>query len=120
MRRSRVLLLVSSLAVVLFLLGSGAALRAGSGDGTFRQMLLFSEVLSYAVDNYVDPVDTDKLMRGAQEGLMGGLDSHGSYLSPEDLDAWKRGAAATEGADPGFTILKSGPVLQVIAVAESS
>jgi hypothetical protein len=58
MRRSRLLLLFSSLAVVLFLLGSGAALKAGSGDGTFRQMLLFSEVLSYAVDNYVDPVDT--------------------------------------------------------------
>jgi len=120
MRRSRAVLLFSSLAVVLFLLGSGAALKAGAGDGTFRQMLLFSEVLSYAVDNYVDPVDTDKLMRGAQEGLMAGLDSHGSYLSPEDVDAWKRGAAATETAEPGMSVLKNGPVLQVISVAGNS
>ena len=120
MRRSRVVLLFSSLAVVVFLLGSGAALKAGAGDGTFRQMLLFSEVLSYAVDNYVDPVDTDKLMRGAQEGLMSGLDSHGAYLTPEEVEAWKRGAATTESADPGLTVLKNGPVLQVIAVAAGS
>jgi len=120
MRRSRIVLLISSLAVVAFLLGSGAALKAGAGDGTFRQMLLFSEVLSYAVDNYVDRVDTDKLMRGAEEGLMSGLDAHGAFLSPDDVAAWKRGVGVTDPADPGFSILKAGPVLQVIAVAPSS
>jgi carboxyl-terminal processing protease len=120
MRRSRVLLLVSSLAVVLFLLGSGAALKAGAGDGTFRQMLLFSEVLSYAVDNYVDPVDTEKLMRGSQEGLMGGLDAHGAYLTQEDVDAWKKGLASTDLAEPGLSVLRSGPIIQVTAVAAGS
>jgi carboxyl-terminal processing protease len=120
MRRSRLVLLLSSLAVVLFLLGSGAALRAGSGDGTFRQMLLFSEILSYAVDNYVDPVDTEKLMRGAHEGLMGGLDAHGAYLTQADVDAWKRGAPSSDDVDPGISVLKSGPVLQVVAVAAGS
>jgi len=120
MSRSRLLLLCSSLAVVLFLLGSGAALKAGAGEGTFRQMLLFSEVLSYVVDNYVDPVDTDKLMRGADYGLMGGLDAHGAYLTQEDVDAWKRGAGSTDVADPGISVLKSGPVIQVVAVAAGS
>lgn len=120
MRRSRVLLLVTSLAVVLFLLGSGAALKAGAGDSTFRQMLLFSEVLSYAIDNYVDPVDTEKLMRGSQEGLMGGLDAHGAYLTQDDVDAWKKGLTATELAEPGLSVLKSGPVIQVTAVAARS
>ena len=120
MRRSRLLLLCSSLAVVLFLLGSGAALKAGAGDGTFRQMLLFSEVLSYAVDNYVDPVDTDKLMRGAHEGLMGGLDAHGAYLTPADVEAWKHGAGSSDEVDPGISVLKSGPIIQVVAVAAGS
>jgi carboxyl-terminal processing protease len=104
----------------VFLLGSGAALKAGAGDGTFRQMLLFSEVLSYAVDNYVDPVDTEKLMRGSQEGLMGGLDAHGAYLTQEDVDAWKKGLASTDLAEPGLSVLKSGPIIQVIAVAAGS
>jgi carboxyl-terminal processing protease len=120
MPRNRLVLLVSSLAVVLFLLASGAALKAGSGDGSFKQMLTFSEVLSYAIDNYVDPVDTDKLMRGASEGLMGGLDAHSAYLTPEEVAAWSRGVAATDTADPGLTVLKSGPVLQIVAVAAGS
>ena len=120
MRRSRALLLVSSLTIVLILLGSGAALTAGAGEGTFKQMLLFSEVLSFAVDNYVDPVDADKLMHGAYEGLMGGLDAHGAYLSPDEVAAWKKGAGGTDLAEPGVSVLKSGPVMQVVAVAAGS
>jgi carboxyl-terminal processing protease len=120
MSRSRLLLLVSSLAVVLFLLGSGAALKAGAGEGTFRQMLLFSEVLSYVVDNYVDPVDTDKLLRGADVGLMGGLDAHGAYLTQAEVESWKRGAGSDDLVDPGVSVLKSGPVVQVVAVATGS
>jgi len=120
MSRSRLLLLCSSLAVVVFLLGSGAALKAGAGEGTFRQMLLFSEVLSYVVDNYVDPVDTEKLMRGADYGLMGGLDAHGAYLTQDDVDAWKRGAGSADAVDPGISVLKSGPVIQVVEVAAGS
>jgi carboxyl-terminal processing protease len=83
-------------------------------------MLLFSEVLSYAVDNYVDPVDTEKLMRGAHDGLMGGLDAHGAYLTQADLEAWKRGGGSTDDVDPGISVLKSGPVIQVVAVAAGS
>jgi carboxyl-terminal processing protease len=120
MRRSRLVLLVCSLAVVLFVLASGAALKAGAGEGTFKQMLTFSEVLSYALDNYVDPVDTDKLMRGAYEGLMSGLDAHSAYLTPEEVAEWNRGVPAADTADPGLTVLKSGPVLQVVAVAAGS
>ena len=120
MRRSRVVLLVSSLSVVLFLLASGAALKAGVGEGTFKQMLTFSEVLSYAIDNYVDPVDTDKLMRGAYEGLMGGLDAHSAYLTPEEVAEWNKTTGAAEHADPGMTVLKTGPVLQVVGVAAGS
>jgi len=120
MRKSRVVLLVGSLAVVLVLLGSGAALTAGAGEGTFKQMLVFSEVLSYVVDNYVDPVDTDKVMAGAYQGLMSGLDAHGAYLSKDEVVAWKQGAAADHGVGPGVSILKNGPVFQVVAVAAGS
>jgi carboxyl-terminal processing protease len=120
MRKSRVVLLVGSLAVVLVLLGSGAALTASSGEGTFKQMLVFSEVLSYVVDNYVDPVDTDKVMAGAYQGLMSGLDAHGAYLTKDEVVAWKQGSTADHGVGPGVSILKNGPVFQVVAVAEGS
>ena len=120
MRKSRVVLLVCSLAVVLVLLGSGAALTATSGEGTFKQMLVFSEVLSYVVDNYVDPVDTDKVMAGAYQGLMSGLDAHGAYLTRDEVTAWKQTAPSERGVGPGLSILKNGPVFQVVAVAEGS
>ena len=120
MRRSRFVLLVASLVVVLFVLGSGAAIRAGAGEGSYKQMLLFSEILSYVVDNYVDPVDTGKLMSGAYEGLMGGLDAHGAYLTPAEVEEWKKGAAPGDTADAGLTVLRNGPVLQVVAVAKGS
>ena len=120
MRRSRLVLMVSSLAVVLFLLASGAALKSAPGEGTFKQMLLFSEILSYVTDSYVDPVEPDKLMGGAYEGLMGGLDSQGSYLSAEEVAAWKRGIAEPSSADAGIAVLKNGAVLQVVAVREAS
>jgi carboxyl-terminal processing protease len=120
MRRSRFVLLVTSLVVVLFVLGSGAALRAGAGEGSYKQMLLFSEILSYVVDNYVDPVDTGKLMSGAYEGLMGGLDAHGAYLSPAEVEIWKKGVAPGATADTGMTVLRNGPVLQVVSVAKGS
>jgi carboxyl-terminal processing protease len=59
-------------------------------------------------------------MRGAYEGLMGGLDAHSAYLSPDEVAEWNRGASATEHADPGLTVLKTGPVLQVVSVAAGS
>ncbi|HUC44357.1 MAG TPA: S41 family peptidase [Candidatus Sulfotelmatobacter sp.] len=119
MRRSRLVLLTASLVVVAFVLGSGAALRAGAGEGTYKQMLVFSEVLSYVVDNYVDPVDQDRLMNGAYEGLLSGLDAHGAYLSADQVEAWKKGSPLP-GADPGVAVLKSGPMLQVVSVAKGS
>jgi carboxyl-terminal processing protease len=120
MRRSRLILLSASLVVVLFVVGSGAAMRAGAGDGSYKQMLLFSEIMSYVVDNYVDPVATDRLMNGAYEGLMGGLDAHGAYLSPAAVEAWKKDGSLDAKADPGITVLKTGPLLQVVAVAKGS
>jgi carboxyl-terminal processing protease len=120
MRKSRVVLLACSLAVVLVLLGSGAALTAGAGEGTFKQMLVFSEVLSYVVDNYVDSVDTEKVMAGAYQGLMSGLDAHGAYLTKEEVAAWKQAPTGERGVGPGVSILKNGPVFQVVAVAPGS
>lgn len=120
MRTSRLLLFLASLAVVAILLASGAAFKAVAGEGSFKQMLVFSEVLSYVVDNYVDPVDTSKVMSGAYEGLMGGLDARGAYLPQDEVEAWKKGADAERDGSTGLSVLKSGPIFQVVAVAERS
>lgn len=119
MHRSRWGLLAVSMAVVLLILGGGLALRAGAAEGAYRQVIQFSEVLGLVLDNYVDAVDQQSLLTGAYEGLMGGLDAHGAYLTPSEVQAWKKTPAA-DAVDAGFSVLKSGGVLQIVAVAPGS
>ncbi len=119
MLRSRMGLMAVSAAVVVLVLGGSLALRAGAGEGSFRHVVQFSEVLGLVVDNYVDEVDTQSLLQGAYEGLMGGLDSHGAYLTPEEVTAWKK-PVAPDAVDPGVSVLKAGGVFQIVAIAPGS
>jgi carboxyl-terminal processing protease len=115
-----VVLLATSCAVVVLVLGGGFAGRVGAADGAYRQVSLFSEILSLVTDNYVDEVEQEKLLNGAYEGLLGGLDAHGAYLTPQEVEAWKKGESK-ETADPGIGVLKpSYGALQVVSVVPGS
>lgn len=119
MKIVRPFLLVTSAVLVLFVLGGGLAVKVGAGENSYHQALLFSEVLSLVLENYVDPVDADNLLGGAYEGMLAGLDANGAYLNPDEVAAWK--ARPPEGlVDPGVTVLKAGSALQVVAVDPGS
>lgn len=100
------------------MLGGGIAFRAGAADAS-RQVVLFTDVLQLVEENYVDPVETSNLMRGAYEGLLGGLDAQGSYLTADEVASWKRPSAEAT-ADPGISVLKTGSTLHIVAVAADS
>ena len=119
MKTVRPILLVCSLAVAVFLVGGGLAVKVGAGENSYRQVVLFSEILSLVMDNYVDPVDSDELLEHAYEGLLGALDSNGAYLTSEEVQEWR---AEHEGAlaHPGLTVLKAGRSIQVVAVDPGS
>jgi len=120
MKSNRYVLLVISGMVMMFLLGGGLFVRVGAADSSFRQSVLFAEVLSLVLENYVDPVEADGLLEGAYEGMLGGLDPNGAYLTVEEVAAWKA-ERAENPVGPGISVLKSGRILQVVAVdAESS
>lgn len=118
MSRLRLVLLALSGAVVLAMLGGGIAFRAKAADGS-RQVVLFTDVLQLVEENYVDDVETSRLMRGAYEGLLAGLDSQGSYLTPDEVAWWKQ-APLEASADPGITVLKTGNTLHIVSVAADS
>jgi carboxyl-terminal processing protease len=69
------------------LLAAGAApLRAESKpatDRTYEQMKQLVDVLGYIQDNYVEDVDTQKLLYGAAEGMVRTLDPFSQFLDPE-------------------------------------
>jgi carboxyl-terminal processing protease len=109
-----------SVALVLFLIGGGLAVDVGAEENSFHQVVIFSEVLSLVLDNYVDPLEVERLLHGAYEGMLAGLDAHGAYLTPEELAEWKSARDDAELSDPGMSVLRAGHALQVVAVDPGS
>jgi len=115
MSKGRIALLAVSGLVVLALLGGGVLARVTPTEGTYRQVMLFSEIVSLVLDNYVDAVEPEGLLKGALDGMMGGLDAQGAYLSPAEVARWKE-SKGTDAADPGVSVVKAFGALQVTAV----
>ncbi len=119
MRSRRTALLATSCLLVVLVLAGGVLAKVGAAESGYRQVIVFSEALSLILDNYVDPLEQDQLLRGAYEGMLGGLDVEGAYLSTKDVAEWKRPQPPNE-ADPGISVLKAYGALQVVAVADGS
>jgi carboxyl-terminal processing protease len=66
---------------------AAAPLRAAApktaADNTYEQMKLLVDVLGYIQDNYVEDVDTQKLVYGAATGMVRTLDPFSQFLEPE-------------------------------------
>jgi carboxyl-terminal processing protease len=54
-------------------------------EATYKQLEIFSSVLSILQENYVEEIDTEEVLNGAIRGLLFSLDPHSSYLSPENF-----------------------------------
>jgi len=119
MRTSRSLLLTVSTALVLLLMGGGVAVRLSAEENRYSQPVILAEIVSLVLENYVDPLDPDALVRGAYEGLLSGLDPNSAYLSPEEVSEWRAGGEERR-VGPGFAVLKRGRALQVVAVDTDS
>ncbi len=86
MVRRRVLL--GAVLGALFALGWWAG-GSHAARGLYSGLDLFVEVLETVKGNYVDPVDTGKLVTGAMRGVARGLDPWSRYLDPEEFRAVK-------------------------------
>lgn len=70
-------------------------------EETYRQLEIFSNVLSILQNNYVEEIDTREVLNGAIKGLLFSLDPHSSYLPPEGL---KELQEETQGSFSGIGI----------------
>jgi carboxyl-terminal processing protease len=52
---------------------------------TYKQLEIFSNVLSILQENYVEPLDTQEVINGAIQGMLFSLDPHSTYLPPESF-----------------------------------
>jgi carboxyl-terminal processing protease len=108
--------LASSLAVLLFtFVGSFVHVRASSNDGAYRQLSVYSEVLSRIRGDYVEEPNIPGVTEGALHGLLESLDANSSYLSAAEYKRYK--LMRPEGkADIGATVSKRFGYADVIAV----
>ncbi len=112
--------LVSSFAVLLFfVVGSMGGVHASSNDGAYRQLQVYSEVLSRVRSEYVEEPNIPKVTDGALHGLLESLDSNSSYLTPEAYRAFKAHKADGK-ADIGAVISKRFGYADVVAVLPGS
>ena len=105
---------------VLFLLGPYGDSRVSAIDqNTYKSLKTFSEVLDMVEKNYVEPVDGDKLMQGAINGMIKSLDPHSVFMTAEmykELEVETRGSFGGLGIE--ITILKD--VLTVVSPIEDT
>lgn len=99
--------------VTAAILSAGFARSTISAD-TFRQLDLFGEVFEQVYQNYVEKPEDAKLVKGAIDGMLAGLDPHSSYMTADDFTRMQeqtRGSFAglgiqvvmdNEGPDKGF------------------
>jgi len=113
-------ILVTSFAVLLFVVvGSMGGVHASTNDGSYRQLQVYSEVLSRVRSEYVEEPNIPKVTDGALHGLLESLDSNSSYLTPEAYKAFK--AHKAEGkADIGAVVSKRFGYAAVVAVLPGS
>src|SRR5262245_65544184 len=116
------LALAIPLAILLAVLLSGGrgAERVGAAPNTsYEDLETFTNVLAIIQKNYVEDVDTKRLVEGAVNGMLVSLDPHSAYLTPE---LYKELQVETKGSFGGLGIEitnKSG-MLTVVAPIEDT
>src|SRR5215467_14709723 len=88
--KAKAAILVASFAVLLFMVvGEIGGVRASSNDGAYRQLQVYSEVLSRVRSEYVEDPNIPLVTDGALHGLLESLDANSSYLSPSEYKEYK-------------------------------
>lgn len=118
--KTKAAILASSFLVLLFVvLGSMGGVHASSSDGSYRQLQVYSEVLSRVRSEYVEEPNIPKVTDGALHGLLESLDSNSSYLTADAYKAFK--AHKAEGkAGIGAVISKRFGYADVVSVLPDS
>jgi carboxyl-terminal processing protease len=118
--KTKAAILVSSFAVLLFVVaGSFGGVHASSNDGSYRQMQVYSEVLSRVQSEYVEDPNIPKVTDGALHGLVESLDANSSYLTASAYKAYKTHKTEAKG-EIGATVSKRFGYADVVSVLPGS
>jgi carboxyl-terminal processing protease len=118
--KTKAAILVTSFAVLLFVVvGSLGGVHASSNDGSYRQLQVYSEVLSRVQSEYVEEPNIPKVTDGALHGLLESLDSNSSYMPADTYKAYKAHKSEAKGGI-GAVVSKRFGYAAVVAVLPGS
>jgi len=113
----KVTIVASSLAILLFtVVGTFVNVSASTNDGAYRQLSVYSEVLSRIRLEYVEEPNVAGVTDGALHGLLESLDANSSYLSADEYKHYKAVMKKDAKADIGATVSKRFGYADVVAV----
>jgi carboxyl-terminal processing protease len=96
-KKLKTTILLASAGVLLFSLAGGIRGVRASNDGAYRQLEVYSEVLSRVRSEYVEEPNLPAVTDGALHGLLESLDSNSSYLNPEQYKEYKAHKGSAKG-----------------------
>jgi carboxyl-terminal processing protease len=111
-------LLVSTPIIVLVLLGGFLNRVLADQDNSYQPLRVFQDVVNLVVNNYVEKVDNERIMRGALQGLAEGLDADSAWLTPAQVGVVNRAQAPARGG-VGLELTRQ-YYLRVIAARDGS
>jgi len=89
--RTRLIVLLISAPVIAFAVIGGFLGNALAQPETYTRLQVFQDVVSLVMRNYVENVDSDRIMQGAMRGLAESLDPDSAYLKRDEVKALQSG-----------------------------
>jgi len=100
-QKARAALIVAFIFVLGVFMGTITVRYSQADNDTYENLKIFSEVLSLVQKNYVEEVDSKKLIYGAIKGMLNDLDPHSSFM---DKEMYKEMQVETKGEFGGLGI----------------
>ncbi len=116
--RIRAILITSSLVVILYVV-LGGLLAENDTEQTYRNLGVYTEVVSRIKNDYVAEPDLQKVTSGAIRGLLEALDPYSTYMTPEEYQEYQR-QPEPGPADVGIFVAKRMGFATVVSVLPGS
>lgn len=118
--KARFIVLVVSAPIIAFAVIGGFLTKALAREDAYQHLRVFEDVVQLILNNYVEPVEPDRVMKGAMRGLAEGLDPDSAYLTAVQVKEFEAGDAALKAAGEVGLQLTRQYYLRVIAARDGS
>jgi carboxyl-terminal processing protease len=90
--RARLVVLIVSVPIIAFAVIGGfmGNAMARQGGESYQALRIFEDVITLIMNNYVEEVDANNVMRGAMHGLADGLDPDSAFLDATQAKAYEK------------------------------